>query len=170
MNFSDSIFTFMNRKELLNTGYLVIILSSLALFTAILAGCATQGFKPRNMAGVSHYFNADKNTVWDAVIQSSEGIPVEMKDREKGVLRTQWIMGWSTNKTTGLLLEGRWQERYRLLIKVNGEQGRTYVSVNAQVETKPPGGSQAYRWTRIVSDGSREQEFLRNLENILDFL
>ena len=143
---------------------------SFALFTAILAGCATQGFKLRNMAGVSRYFNTDKNTVWDAVIRSTEGVPVEMKDREKGVLRTQWVKGWSADKTTGLLLEGHWQERYRLLVSVHEEQGKTYVSVNAQVETKPPGGSRAYRWSRIPSDGAIEQEFLEKLENILDSL
>ena len=157
----------MNRKGLLNTGYLVIILLSLALFTAILVGCATQGFKLRNMAGVSRYFEADKNSVWNAIIQSAEGISVEINDREKGVLRTQWVKGWSTNKTSGLLLEGHWQERYRLLIKVSEEQSRTYVSISAQVETKAPGGSQAYRWTRIPSDGAIEQEFLGKLENIL---
>jgi len=157
----------MNRKGLSNTGYIVITLVSIALFTAILTGCATQGFKLRNMAGVSRYFNADKNTVWDAVIRSAKDIPVEMKDREKGVLRTQWVKGWSANKTTGLLLEGHWQERYRLLIKVSEEQGRTYVSISAQVETKAPGGSQAYRWSRIPSDGAIEQEFLGKLENIL---
>jgi len=157
----------MNRKGLFNTGCLVIIWLSFALFTTILAGCATQGFKPRNMAGVSHYFNADKNTVWNAIIQSAEGIPVEINDREKGVLRTHWVKGWSANKTTGLLLEGHWQERYRLLIKVSEEQSRTYVSISAQVETKAPGGSRAYRWSRIPSDGAIEQEYLGKLENIL---
>jgi hypothetical protein len=50
---------------------------------------------------------------------------------------------------------------------VNDEQGKTYVSVNAQVETKPPGGSQAYRWNRIPSDGAIEQEFLQKVENML---
>jgi len=160
----------MNRKGLSNTGYLVVILLSLALFTVILTGCATQGFKLRNMAGVSRYFNADKNTVWNAIIQSAEGIPIEINDREKGVLRTHWVKGWSANKTTGLLLEGQWQERYRLLIKVSEEQSRTYVSISAQVETKAPGGSRAYRWTRIASNGTIEQELLGKLENILDFL
>ncbi|HHT9136896.1 MAG TPA: outer membrane protein assembly factor BamC [Candidatus Wunengus sp. YC60] len=157
----------MNRKGLSNTGYIVIISLLFVLFTAMFTGCATQGFKPRNMAGVSRYFDADKDTVWNAVIQSAEGIPIEMKDGEKGVLRTRWIKGWSADKTTGLLLEGHWQERYRLLIKVNDEQGKTYVSVNAQVETKPPGGSQAYRWNRIPSDGAIEQEFLQKVENML---
>lgn len=147
--------------------YIVILLLSFTLFTAAFTGCATQGFKPRNMAGVSHYFNADKNTVWIAIIQSAEGIPVEINDRETGVLRTHWVKGWSANKTTGLLLEGHWQERYRLLIKVSEEQSRTYVSISAQVETKAPGGSQAYRWSRIPSDGAIEQEFLGKLENIL---
>lgn len=157
----------MNRKGLLNTGYLVIILVSFALFTAILTGCATQGFKPRSMAGVSRYFEADKNSVWNAVIQSVEGIPLEISDREKGVLRTQWVKGWSADKTTGLFLEGHWQEHCRLLIKVSEEQGRTYVSISAQVETKAPGGSRAYRWNRIPSDGTTEQEFLGKLENML---
>ena len=157
----------MNRKGLLNTGYLVILLLSFALFTAILTGCATQGFKHRSMAGVSHYFNADRNTVWNVIIQSAEGIPIEINDREKGVLRTHWVKGWSANKTTGLLLEGHWQERYRLLIKVIDEQSKIYVSISAQVETKAPGGSQAYRWSRIPSDGAIEQEFLGKLENIL---
>ncbi|MBM4056290.1 MAG: hypothetical protein FJ264_16795 [Planctomycetes bacterium] len=170
MNISVNIFTFMDRKGLLNTGYLVILSLSLALFTAILTGCATQGFKPRNMAGVSRYFEADKNTVWNAIIQSAEGIPVEINNREKGVLRTHWVKGWSANKTTGLLLEGHWQERCRLLIKVSEEQSRTYVSISAQIETKAPGGSRAYRWSRIPSDGTIEQEFLGKLENILDSL
>ena len=157
----------MNRKGLLNTGYIVIILLSFALFTTILTGCAAQGFKLRNMAGVSRYCNTDKNTVWGAAIQSVEGIPLEISDREKGILKTQWIKGWSSSKTTGLLLEGHWQERYRLLIKVSDEQGRTYVSISAQVETKAPGGSQAYRWTRVPSDGAAEREFLVKLEGLL---
>ena len=151
---SVSIFIFMNRKGLLNTGCLVILLLSFALFTAILAGCATQGFKPRNMAGVSRYFNADRNTVWNAIIQSAEGIPVEINDREKGVLRTQWVKGWSANKTTGLLLEGHWQERYRLLIKVSEEQSRTYVSISAQVETKALVAARRTDGPRIPSDGA----------------
>ncbi len=157
----------MNRKGLFNTGCLVITLLSFTLFTAAFTGCATQGFKPRNMAGVSRYFDADKNTVWNAIIQSAEGMPVEINDREEGVLRTHWVKGWSANKTTGLLLEGHWQERYRLLIKVIDEQSRIYVSISAQVETKAPGGSQAYRWSRIPSDGAIEQEFLGKLENNL---
>lgn len=119
------------------------------------------------MAAVSGYFDSDKNAVWDAVLLSAEGIPIEIKDKENGFLKTQWVKGWSTKRTSGLLLEGRWQERYRLLIKVTEEQNKTYVSINTQIEEKAPGGSQAYRWNRIASDGTIEQEFLKKLENIL---
>jgi len=159
----------MNLKALLNTAYCVIMmLLSTALFTANFTGCATRSWGLRNMAAVSRYFDIDANTVWNAVIQSTEGIPVEIKNKEHGFLKTQWVKGWSTKKTTGLLLEGSWQERYRLLIKLTGEQNKTYVSINAQIEEKAPGGSRAYRWNRIASDGTIEQEFLKKLENILN--
>jgi len=34
-------------------------------------------------------------------------------------------------------------------------------------DEKAPGGSQAYRWSRVASDGTIEQDFLKKLENIL---
>lgn len=158
----------MDRKRLSHTGYFVAMtLLIITLCTAILTGCATTGRGHRDMTAVSGYFNKDVKTVWDAVTQAVEGIPIEIKDTEKGILRTRWANGWSKTKTTGILLEGQWQERYRLLIRVISEQNKAYVSVNAQVETKAPGGSQAYRWNRVVSDGAIEQEFLKRLETIL---
>ena len=158
----------MNRKRLSHPGYSVsMMLLIIALFIAILTGCATSNWGHRNMTGVSSYFDKDAKPVWDAAIQAAEGIPMEVKDMEKGILRTHWVKGWSKTKTTGILLEGQWQERYRLIIRVTSEQSKTYVSINAQIETKAPGGSQAYRWTRVVSDGTIEQEFLERLENIL---
>lgn len=118
------------------------------------------------MSAVSRYFDKDVNAVWDAAMQVIEGIRVKTVDEEKGIIKTQWVKGWS-GRTTGSLLEGQWQKRYRLTIKINGEQNKTYVSVNAQIEEKPPGGSGAYRWRRTPSDGVIEQEFLKKLENIL---
>ncbi len=158
----------MDKKGLSYAGYIAIMTSlTIALFTIILTGCATGSRGHRNMTSVSDYFDKDIETVWNALIQATEGIPIEVKDHENGVLRTKWGKGWSKTKTTGLFLEGQWQERYRLIIRVTGEQNKTYVSVNAQVETKAPGGSQAYRWTRVVSDGTIEREFLKKLEDII---
>ena len=75
----------MKRNGLSNSGGVGLI--SFFLVAVFFTGCAAQGFMPRNMAGVSRYFDADKNTVWGAVIQSVEGIPLEISDREKGVLK-----------------------------------------------------------------------------------
>ncbi|MCF6155760.1 MAG: outer membrane protein assembly factor BamC [Candidatus Brocadia sp.] len=159
----------MNHKGLSSTGYgIITLLLLIFLLTATFTGCATRSWGYRNMAAVSRYFDRDKSTVWDAVLLSSEGIPIEIKDKENGFLKTQWVKGWSTKRTSGLLLEGRWQERYRLLVKVTEERDKTYVSIDTQIEEKAPGGSQAYRWKRIVSDGTIEQEFLKKLENILN--
>ena len=57
---------------------------------------------------------------------------------------------------------------YELVIKVTGEQSKSYVSINTQIEEKAPGGSRAFRWNRITSDGTLEQDYLKKLENILD--
>lgn len=152
---------------MLKVCYISMLLSAV-FFSVILPGCTTRHFGLRNMAAVSRYFDKDTDTVWNAVTQSVSGIPIETKDRERGFLKTDWIKGWSAKKSSGLLMEGGWQERYRLLIQVTGEQAKTYVSIHAQVEEKPPGGSSAYRWSRMVSDGTLEQDFLKRIENILD--
>ncbi len=166
--FSDTIFTIINtmkKSQLLIYGCAILLIT--VFFTTVMTGCATTGSGRRSMTGVSRYFDKDVNTVWDAVIQAAEGIPLDVRDKEKGLLRTNWVVGRSTTKTSGLLLEGTWQERYRFHVRVAGEGGKTYVSINAQMEDKPPGGSAAYRWNRVESDGSLEQDFLKKLETIL---
>ncbi|MBI5307389.1 MAG: hypothetical protein HZB37_03395 [Planctomycetes bacterium] len=139
----------------------------LAFVTVIFTGCAGTGGL-RNMSAVSKYFDNDTDVVWEAVFQAAEGLPIKTKDKGRGVLETQWIKGWSKTRTTGLILEGQWQARYRLFVQVTGGQGKTYVSVHALCEEKAPGGSKAYRWERITSDGVAEQAFLKKLEGILN--
>lgn len=156
----------MNSVRLLKNAYIGILLS-MVVFAAFFTGCATQRSGLRNITAVSRYFDKDTNTVWNAIDQAVTGIPVEIKDTGKGFLRTQWIKGWSTQKSSGILTEGAWQERYRLFIQVTGEQGKTYVSLHTQIEEKAPGGSRAYRWNRTVSDGSIERDYLQRIENIL---
>ncbi len=159
----------MKYERVSNTRYSIILgLLAVAIVTVNFTGCAARGRSLRNMATVSRYFDRDTDTVWDAVIQSAEGIPIEIQDKENGFLRTQWVKGWSAKRTSGLLLEGKWQERYRLFVKVTNDQNKTYVSIHTQIEEKAPGGSQAYRWNRTPSDGMIEKEFLERLENILN--
>jgi len=157
----------MYRKRISINWYDFAVLGIIAILATVSTGCATSSIKPRSMAAVSSYFDKDKELVWEAVLQAVEGMPVEVKDKEKGKLITRWVSGWSQARTTGLILEGHWHERHRLLIKVMDEQNKTYVSISAQVEEKSPGGSQAFRWNRVPSDGTIEQEFFDKLEKIL---
>lgn len=153
-----------NRTLLLEYGRVILCV---AFVTVVLAGCASTGGL-RNMAAVSKYFDKDTDVVWEAVLQAAEGLPIKTKDKGKGVLETQWIKGWSTTKTTGLLLEGQWQARYRLFVQITDGRGKTYVSVHSVYEEKAPGGSRAYRWERVTSDGAAEQAFLKKVEGILN--
>ncbi|TVL94976.1 MAG: hypothetical protein CV080_12075 [Candidatus Kuenenia stuttgartiensis] len=89
------------------------------------------------------------------------------KNVEKGLLITDWVSGYSTTQNMGVLLEGRWHERYRLFITVVPEQNKTYLSIGSQVEQKAPGGTRAYRWDRIPSNGLPEQMILDRVEQIL---
>ncbi|MCF6157977.1 MAG: hypothetical protein E3K32_05265 [wastewater metagenome] len=155
------------RKKLSVPGYSTIIV--LMIFSlALTAGCATSSIGMRSMSAVSRYFDHDVDTVWDAVKEALGGVGIKSEDREEGFISTQWVKGWSKKKSSGLVLEGNWQERSRLLITVTDVQGKTYVSVGAQIEEKPPGGSAAYRWVRTPSDGTLERYFLERLENILN--
>jgi len=156
----------MFRNRLLERGFGRVMLC-VALVSAILSGCASTGGL-RNMATVSKYFDKNTDVVWNAVLQTAEGLPIKVKDKDKMVLETQWIKGWSKTRTTGLILEGQWQARYRLVVQVTGGQGKTYVSVYSLCEEKAPGGSRAYRWERTTSDGDTEQAFLTKLEGILN--
>lgn len=129
----------MNHKGLSKTKSHIITLLLMVLCIVVFTGCATRSWSHRNMASVSRYFDRDKNTVWNAVLQTIEGIPVEIIDKENGFLTTQWVKGWSTKKASGLLLEGRWQERYRFFVTVSDKQNKTYVSIETQFEEKSAG-------------------------------
>ncbi|GJQ48279.1 exported protein [Candidatus Kuenenia stuttgartiensis] len=132
-----------------------------------LAGCATGQWGRRNLTNVSRYVNGDAASVWEAVDQALIGIRVKEKNVEKGLLITDWVSGYSTTQNMGVLLEGRWHERYRLFITVVPEQNKTYLSIGSQVEQKAPGGTRAYRWDRIPSNGLPEQMILDRVEQIL---
>ena len=147
-------------------GYYTAILC-MAFVTVVFTGCAGTGGL-RNMSAVSKYFDKNTDVVWEAVLQAAEGMPIKTKNKEKGILETSWVKGWSKTRVSGLVLEGRWQARYCLFVQVTGEQGKTYVSVYSLCEEKAPGGSRAFRWERAASDGDNEQAFLTKLEGILN--
>ncbi len=147
-----------------------------------LTGCTLLGTSSRHQAyddrsadsQSSKYiktFNEDFEGVWSAVLMSLGDLPLDKINKEKGTIRTGWVEGFSERKArsivTDRLLDDYWKERYRITIKISGNNLISSVKVSYQVQEKARGGSAAYRWERKKSTGEREEEALIRIEEIL---
>ena len=147
-----------------------------------LTGCTLLGTSSRHQAyddrsadsQSSKYiktFNEDFEGVWSAVLMSLGDLPLDKINKEKGTIRTGWVEGFSERKArsivTDRLLDDYWKERYRITIKISGNNLISSVKVSCQVQEKARGGSAAYRWERKKSTGEREEEALMRIEEIL---
>ncbi|MEK6767134.1 MAG: hypothetical protein AABY49_13040 [Planctomycetota bacterium] len=116
-------------------------------------------------------FNEDFEDVWSAVLMSLGDFPLDKINKEKGIIKTGWVEGFSQRKArsimTDRLLDDYWKERYRMTIKISGNNLISSVKVSCQVQEKARGGSAAYRWERKESAGEREEEALMRIEEIL---
>ncbi len=116
-------------------------------------------------------FDSNFEHVWASVIMSLGEMPLGKIDKEKGLVRTDWIEGFSEKSSrsvlTDRLLPDYRKERYRLTFTITGNLLRSAVKVRCQVQEKARGGSAAYRWERMKSTGEREEEALIRLEEIL---
>ena len=147
-----------------------------------LTGCTLLGTSSRHQAyddrsadsQSSKYiktFNEDFEGVWSAVLMLLGDLPLDKINKEKGTIRTGWVEGFSERKArsivTDRLLDDYWKERYRITIKISGNNLISSVKVSCQVQEKARGGSAAYRWERKKSTGEREEETLMRIEEIL---
>ena len=147
-----------------------------------LTGCTLLGTSSRHQAyddrsadsQSSKYiktFNEDFEGVWSAVLMLLGDLPLDKINKEKGTIRTGWVEGFSERKArsivTDRLLDDYWKERYRITIKISGNNLISSVKVSCQVQEKARGGSAAYRWERKRSTGEREEEALMRIEEIL---
>ncbi len=116
-------------------------------------------------------FNSDFEHVWASVIMSLGEMPLGKIDKDKGIVRTDWIEGFSEKSSRSVLtdrfLNDYRKERYRLTFTISGNLLRSSVKVRCQVQEKARGGSAAYRWERVKSTGEREEDALIRLEEIL---
>jgi hypothetical protein len=116
-------------------------------------------------------FNEDFEDVWSAVLMSLEDFPLDKINKEKGIIKTGWVEGFSQRKArsimTDRLLDDYWKERYLMTIRISGNNLISSVKVSCQVQEKARGGSAAYRWERKESAGEREEETLMRIEEIL---
>ncbi|MFQ5956794.1 MAG: hypothetical protein ACE5KK_03385 [Candidatus Brocadiales bacterium] len=135
------------------------------LLPLVLAGCSGLGGIGGRPQTYSKTFQATFDEVWGATIKVFEDRQVELREADKGQgkIITQWLFRES-EKGMGMLQRGYWKERHRLTLRIKGKERGTEVSTYAIVEEKRPGGTQAYRWTRMESTGDLEREVLEAIE------
>ncbi|MFQ5965274.1 MAG: hypothetical protein ACE5KZ_13445 [Candidatus Scalinduaceae bacterium] len=96
---------------------------------------------------------------------------MEKIDKEKGLVKTGWIEGWSQRKTRGILtdrfMDNYLKERHRIVLNISGNNWISSVAVRCQIQERARGGSAAYRWERKQSTGKIEKEVLTRIEDIL---
>ncbi|MDR4504644.1 MAG: hypothetical protein MRK01_07615 [Candidatus Scalindua sp.] len=156
------------------------ILLSIALFLVpVLSGCFfTAGDQVRkdisNSSSSSKYlrtFQVDYETLWSAAVIALDGMPLEKIDKDKGLIKSGWLEGWSQKNARSVLtrkfLDDNWQERHCLIVNVSRNNTFCTVAVSCRVQEKPRGGSAAYRWQRVHSTGEKEEEFLTHVEDII---
>ena len=156
------------------------ILLIISLFC--LTGCTLPGTSSRHQAyddrstgsQSSKYtktFNEDFEDVWSAVLMSLGDLPLDKINKEKGLIKTGWVEGFSQRKARSIMtdrfLDDYWKERYRITFRISGNNLISSVEVGCQVQEKARGGSAAYRWERKKSTGEREEEALMRIEEIL---
>ena len=155
---------------------LIILLLSLTGCSLFDRSSSQQAYNDRSggsqSSGYTRSFNSDFEHVWASVIMSLGDMPLGKIDKEKGIVRTDWIEGFSERSSRSVLtdrfLNDYRKERYRLTFTISGNLLVSSVKVRCQVQEKARGGSAAYRWERMKSTGEREEEALMRLEEILD--
>lgn len=136
----------------------------------IIAGCAGLGGLGGKPHTYSETFQAPSDVVWDATVKMFEARQVELEDIDKsqGKIVTQWLYreGEKSMGVRGI----PWEERHRLTLRIKGKGRVTEVGAYAIVEEKGPGGTQAYRWTRMESTGDLEREVLGAIGETVELL
>lgn len=130
----------------------------------VIVGCAGLGGLGGTPQTYSETFQAPFDVVWDATIKMFEVRQVELEkaDKAQGKIVTQWLYRES-EKSMGMIRDMPWQERHRLTLYVKDKGRVTEVNAYALVEEKRPGGTQAYRWTRVESTGDLERKVLDSI-------
>ena len=136
----------------------------------IVAGCAGLGGLGGKPHTYSETFQSPFDVVWDATIKMFEARQVELEkiDKGQGKIITQWLYR-EGEKSMGVR-RVPWEERHRLTLRIKDKGRVTEVSAYAIVEEKGPGGTQAYRWTRMESTGDLERDVLDSIGEAVELL
>lgn len=149
---------------------LAIVCKFFFLFSAYFSGCVVFTKTIPDGNGNSKLFHKSYNDTWNAAISALEITPLAAVDKNKGLIKTEWVEVRSGKEAAGLFFVKHWKERYRLLISVismSALDKSTEVSIIVHAEERAPAGIQAFNWQRKTSNGTIEINLLEKIEQLL---
>lgn len=156
----------------------------------LLCSCSstgTQVIKQRPSFSINRDYQANFDTVWKATLRAVEGFPLNLIEKDSGILETDWTQYVDYVKVSawrGLLYGGRVEENapievmHKLKILVISKSNNIvnvkiirFVKIRAYLQTEGPKGN----WTpntlmpfeQVQSDTIQENKLLNEIETLL---
>ncbi len=129
-------------------------------------------YEERPIYGV---FNAGFDEVWEATTEALDLYPVEISEKERGLMVTEWMIGTSDyiyNQYGATRIPEK--IRYRMRIHISNREGRTVAKIinHEMVEKDLISGNleftgAIYNWIDVPSSTAKEREILEKIRNNL---
>lgn len=138
------------------------------LLLCLFLGPAVIGARQTDSPDYRARYNAPPEKVWEAVVKVLGDLPIKEADAGRQTIETEWMEGWSHRPFgafRGGIMGGQWKRRMQMVLRLRpGPDGGTEVRLISRVQEKPPGGTQAYRWKPVASDGKMEREIMGRID------
>ncbi len=129
-------------------------------------------YEERPIFGV---FNASFDEVWSATTEALDLYPIEISEKERGLIVTEWMIGTSDYIFTQYGATRIPDKiRYRMRIHVINREGRTIAKIiNHEMVEKDLISANLefygsiYRWIDVPSSTAKEREILENIRRNL---
>ena len=140
---------------------------ALLAFVFVLGGCAS--FRDGVTASPDYRakFAAPPDKVWEALVDVLKDLPIKEADASRQRVETEWMEGWS-ERTLGAFGGGfmgnQWKKRVGFVARLlPAPGGGTELRLVSRVQEKTPGGTRAFRWQPVPSDGKMEKEIIQRI-------
>ncbi len=121
------------------------------------------------------YFNASFDEVWAATTEALDLYPIDISEKERGLIVTEWMIGTSDYIFTqygATRIPDKIQ--YKIRIHVLSREGRTIVKIinHEQVEKDLISANlefygSIYQWIDVPSSTAKEREIMENIQRNL---
>lgn len=146
----------------------------LVLLAFVLASSGCASFRDGAVASPDYRakFAAPPEKVWEVLVDVLKDLPIKEADAVRRRVETEWMEGWS-ERTLGAfgggLMGNQWKKRVGLVARLlPAPGGGTELRLVSRVQEKTPGGTRAFRWQPVPSDGKMEREIIQRVHSRLE--